>query len=610
MANQKSMSDKLLAIETHIVGAEARRSNIISAARPEWQASLRNLIHYMALRELDIRKLQLELADHGLSSLGRAEGYVLGNLRKVRRLLAASEANQAPELVQIGDQVTAVLPLTWSASESLLHTHTRAIFGPKPPSRHVYIMVTAPSADIADEPWLRRMLKAGMNILRINAAHGTLDDWRMIAERARRASKDADLALRIAVDLPGPKLRTLALSEGAHVLKLQPQRDEFGRVTTPCQVRIGISVPSSSTASSIPLLPIPAEIESKVGEGDLIEFEDTRGRPRSIRIKSKDAALGIIGELDRTAYIGELTELHIKDASGTINDTFVCKSLPAKDFSVLLAAGDKFILCSTPAEALTEHPELPLLGCTLPAIFGALKSDMAIMFDDGKIVARIETIAPTYSILRLERAARGTARLRGDMGINIPDAELKVPAFTDADSAALNFAEEFADIVSLSFIRSVEDVRTLERQIRRPDIGLIIKIETRAGFEAIPAILLEFLGKRNLALMIARGDLAIEIGFARLAEVQEEILWLAEAAHIPVVWATQVLESLAKTGFPTRSEVTDAAMSVRAECVMLNKGPFIEDALHTLDSILVRMEAHQYKKRQLYRPLKLVSAHI
>ena len=246
----------------------------------------------------------------------------------------------------------------------------------------------------------------------------------------------------------------------------------------------------------------------------------------------------------------------------------------------------------------------------MPAIFGALKPDMAIMFDDGKIVARIETLAPTYAVLRLERAARGTARLRGDMGINLPDADLKVPAFSETDSAAFSFAEECADIISLSFIRSVEDVRILERQIRRPDIGLIIKIETRAGFEAIPAILLEFLGKRNLALMIARGDLAVEIGFARLAEVQEEILWLAEAAHIPVIWATQVLETLAKTGFPTRSEVTDAAMSVRAECVMLNKGPFIEEALHTLDSILVRMEAHQYKKRQLYRPLKLVSAHI
>ena len=60
-----------------------------------------------------------------------------------------------------------------------------------------------------------------------------------------------------------------------------------------------------------------------------------------------------------------------------------------------------------------------------------------------------------------------------------------------------------------------------------------------------------------------------------MAEIQEEILWICEAAHVPVIWATQVLEKLAKTGIPSRAEITDAAMSERAECVMLNKGPFI-----------------------------------
>jgi hypothetical protein len=76
----------------------------------------------------------------------------------------------------------------------------------------------------------------------------------------------------------------------------------------------------------------------------------------------------------------------------------------------------------------------------------------------------------------------------------------------------------------------------------------------------------------RFGVMIAHGDLAVECGFERMAEVQEEILWICEAAHTPVIWATQVLESLAKTGMPSRAEVTDAAMSERAECVMLNKG--------------------------------------
>jgi pyruvate kinase len=71
------------------------------------------------------------------------------------------------------------------------------------------------------------------------------------------------------------------------------------------------------------------------------------------------------------------------------------------------------------------------------------------------------------------------------------------------------------------------------------------------------------------------------------------------------VWATQVLDTLARTGRPSRAEVTDAAMAVRAECVMLNKGPYVAEAMGVLDDILRRMEQHQYKKRSLYRGLHL-----
>jgi pyruvate kinase len=73
---------------------------------------------------------------------------------------------------------------------------------------------------------------------------------------------------------------------------------------------------------------------------------------------------------------------------------------------------------------------------------------------------------------------------------------------------------------------------------------------------------------------------------------------------MPVVWATQVLETLAKTGQPSRAEITDAAMGERAECVMLNKGPHILDAIRTLDDVLRRMQEHQSKKRPLLRALK------
>ena len=90
-----------------------------------------------------------------------------------------------------------------------------------------------------------------------------------------------------------------------------------------------------------------------------------------------------------------------------------------------------------------------------------------------------------------------------------------------------------------------------------------------------------------------------------MAEVQEEILWVCEAAHCPVIWATQVLETLAKEGIPSRAEITDAAMGHRAEAVMLNKGPHILRAVQMLDDILQRMEAHQMKKQSMMRELNL-----
>jgi pyruvate kinase len=103
--------------------------------------------------------------------------------------------------------------------------------------------------------------------------------------------------------------------------------------------------------------------------------------------------------------------------------------------------------------------------------------------------------------------------------------------------------------------------------------------------------------------MIARGDLAVEIGPGRLSEVQEQILWICEAAHVPVVWATQVLERLVKDGAASRGEATDAAMGQRAECVMLNKGPHQVEAIAFLDDVLRRMDRHQHKKAARLAPL-------
>ncbi len=137
-----------------------------------------------------------------------------------------------------------------------------------------------------------------------------------------------------------------------------------------------------------------------------------------------------------------------------------------------------------------------------------------------------------------------------------------------------------------------------------PAPGLMLKIETELAVRNLPRLIVEAGGSGPVSVMIARGDLAVELGLARLSEIQEEILWLCEAAHVPVVWATQVLEGLMKDGHASRAEATDAASGQQADCVMLNKGRFAVEAVRFLDQVLRRMDRHFSKKSPLLGPLK------
>ena len=201
--------------------------------------------------------------------------------------------------------------------------------------------------------------------------------------------------------------------------------------------------------------------------------------------------------------------------------------------------------------------------------------------------------------------------MRAGKGINMPDTDLPISAITDRDVADLATVVELADLVDMSFVRTPDDVERLLDELDRlggDNLGIVLKIETRRAFENLPQLLLTAMRRPRVGVMIARGDLAVECGYERMAELQEEILWLCEAAHLPVIWATQVLEQLAKTGLPSRAEISDAAMSERAECVMLNKGPYLNDAVTVLDNIMRRMAEHYYKKNALLRPLHSWSA--
>jgi pyruvate kinase len=248
------------------------------------------------------------------------------------------------------------------------------------------------------------------------------------------------------------------------------------------------------------------------------------------------------------------------------------------------------------------------IGVTIPGIFEDVKPGEPIWFDDGSIGGVIRSVHDAAIEVKITRTKRGGAKLAADKGINLPETRLRLPALTAKDRDDLAFIDGRADLVGYSFVRTESDIRELQMHldtIGGSHLGIILKVETRQAFENLPALLLAAMRSPSAGVMIARGDLAVECGYERLAEVQEEILWMAEASHTPVIWATQVLENLAKTGMPSRAEITDAAMSERAECVMLNKGPYVVDAVKTLDDILKRMQMHQRKKSSMLRELQL-----
>jgi len=260
-----------------------------------------------------------------------------------------------------------------------------------------------------------------------------------------------------------------------------------------------------------------------------------------------------------------------------------------------------------------EQLKFPKVAVSLPEVISDAEIGHRIFFDDGLVETKVlKKDSDQIELIVLKTSIDGF-KLKSRKGINLPDTKLNLPSLTLDDIENIPFVMQHANIVGYSFVRTVEDIKALHREIdkyERDDLGVVLKIENQESFENLPILLLEAMKKEKVGVMIARGDLAVEIGPERIAEVQDEIMWICEAAHVPVIWATQVLENLAKTGKATRAEITDAAKSARAECVMLNKGPYIDNAVTLLSTILSKMEGHTSKKKSVMRALKVSQANI
>ncbi|HXP92015.1 MAG TPA: pyruvate kinase [Candidatus Binatia bacterium] len=265
--------------------------------------------------------------------------------------------------------------------------------------------------------------------------------------------------------------------------------------------------------------------------------------------------------------------------------------------------GERFVLAKPDAPS---HPELAQIACTEPAVFATLCAGAPVWINDGKIGATVIDSKADHAVLEVTHAGGKGKKIGPDKGLNFPQTRVEIDALTAKDHADLDEVVAAADIVGQSFVRDARDVDALIAELERRNkrLPIVAKIETAEAVHNLPEILVAGAGKVPFGAMIARGDLAVEIGYKRLAEMQEELLWLCEAAHVPVIWATQVLDQLVRKGLPSRAEITDAAMAERAECVMLNKGPFLVEAIGTLADVLVRMQGHQSKKTARLRALQ------
>jgi pyruvate kinase len=269
-----------------------------------------------------------------------------------------------------------------------------------------------------------------------------------------------------------------------------------------------------------------------------------------------------------------------------------------------LRVGDELLMTSRPVPVPADRPWQ--FECSLPGILDDLAPGAAVRIDEGRLGSRVVRRVPQGLLLVVDSAPAGGAHLRVEKGLNFPATELRVDSLTAKDLSDLDAVVTHADLVGLSFVQRPRDIAAVQDALAERGAashGLVIKVETELAVRSLPSLIVEGAGRQPLGVMIARGDLAVEIGHLRLAEIQEELLWLCEAAQVPVIWATQVLDNLVKKGIRHRGEMTDAAMAERAECVMLNKGPFAIEAVQLLASLLARMEGHQFKKTSRMRAL-------
>ncbi|GLB50626.1 pyruvate kinase [Neptunitalea lumnitzerae] len=580
---------------------EEKYASHLQKLNSEYIYSGRNLLHYLVYRRYHSGELQSFLFKNGFSGQKNAEGNIMSSLIATKKLLALSLGQE----VQLSTEPAVSLKM----GQKILKKRTKSLLGDKKKKRHVRIMVTQPNTSAKDPNIVYDMMEKGMNTVRINCAHDDKDTWLQIINNTKTAMEKLDKKVTISMDLGGPKIRTGNITSGPKVVHLTPERDALGAVINP-GVAILIKEGELFPDEEHNYIPVPEGMLNALDEGDVIKFYDTRDKTRELKVIEKENKLIWVHSYD-SAYLQTGNELFIFKK----NISFKIGEIPPLEQYIRLKKGDaihihKNRIDGLPAELDAEGNTLKpaCISCTSQKVFNLVKKGEVILFDDGKISGIIEENTGDVLKVRITYAKESGAKLKADKGINFPESNLQLAGLTTKDKQDLDFVAKHADVVNMSFVNTATDVEDLLEALRNThsdnEVGIILKIETMKGFKNIVKILLAAMQHKLVGVMIARGDLAVECGWENIGLVQKEMLRICHAAHIPAVWATQVMENLAKKGIPSRAEITDAVMAQHADCVMLNKGMYVNEAIELLDTILINIEKTRSDKRAFFKQIE------
>jgi pyruvate kinase len=679
LGNKEQLGNRISDLYYNIIkNAERNKNRFPLSIMPENEASRDNLLSYLALRQYNLQDLQMKLAEEGLSSLGRLEGQVLFSIEQVLKHFKQPSfiPSQSTSclLSRNNNKITSGLKkITHQESRILTTKRSRLLLGRPRRGRSSRIMVTLDSESTHQPHLLEELLRHGMDIARINCAHDTPKDWKMLIDSIRHAEKrliqrgqDVGRRCRIVMDLAGPKIRTGPMGRKVRPLKIAVPKDVYGR---PLKLAEGFLDSEAKYTEKSYLTGVPPSfvISIKQGSthlanlkiGERLWFMDSRDRYRSVTILERISPTRVKIGLDKTTYLQEGIVMHRQkfkedpsnppmtirkdnideshnndpDLNSTYRDSYykedddghndgdhgkdnpiVVGTLRLQPIVVKVKSGDIVLLQRNKASIETnssssyshvyEKPIAGLISCNMPEVLKNVQVGHHVYIDDGKISAVVRSSTEEYLELEILSPSDTTAKIKTAKGLNFPDSNLQLTSLTSEDVSNLSSIVNNATAVGQSFVHSANDIINLHKSLSkmgRLDFGIIAKIETREAVHNLAKILLAGLDFPNFGILIARGDLAVEVGFENLPIIQEDILCMCEAAHIPVILATQVLETMAKSGLPTRAEMTDAAVGQRADCVMLNKGRHILEAVKILSTILTSENKHYAKKRQLFR---------